>query len=142
MMDIGDFGMRADSLIASVADPGQTGLELTERLTEVRGHGEAADGRVRAVANGRGEIIELAIDPRLFRRSSDDVSTLAREAVNAALADARQRDDAQIAGAVGPLADLTQRINQDFSTMLSKVRSDVEQARRRMTDASGRRGSR
>ncbi|WP_238161999.1 YbaB/EbfC family nucleoid-associated protein [Micromonospora endolithica] len=79
-------------------DAGQS----TEPSTDVRGVGEAADGKIRVVAVPGGEVESVWIDPRLMRTPSETLAEEIRLATNAALADLR----AALAGAL-PAPDTT-----------------------------------
>lgn len=45
---------------------------LRKALDDVRATGEAADGLVVATVNGRGELVELTLDPRIYRAQDSD----------------------------------------------------------------------
>jgi DNA-binding protein YbaB len=76
-------------------DPGAytAGLEALERdahelqraLQDARGVADAADGLVQATVSGRGELIELVLDPRIYRVQDSgglaaDITAAIREA--------------------------------------------------------------
>ncbi|MFD0852957.1 hypothetical protein ACFQ07_12030, partial [Actinomadura adrarensis] len=57
--------------------------------SELRGEGEAAEGRVRAVAVTGGRIASLELDPRVMRSSPEELGAQLAEALTAALDDLR-----------------------------------------------------
>ncbi|MEU4224955.1 YbaB/EbfC family nucleoid-associated protein [Nonomuraea sp. NPDC026600] len=57
---------------------------LRDQITEVRGRGEAADGRVVAETSSTGELVGLTIDPRAMRLGSDELAAAVLEAAGAA----------------------------------------------------------
>jgi DNA-binding protein YbaB len=80
-------------------DPGAytAGLEALERdaralqraLQDARGVADAADGLVQATVSGRGELIELVLDPRIYRVQDSealaaDITAAIREAAGQA----------------------------------------------------------
>lgn len=83
---------------------------LRRELAEVRVTGESGGGAVRATADGLMRIMNVEVDPALLGRlvdSSPGDRTLAEqliaEAVNAALAAARERVDRELADAAAEL---------------------------------------
>ncbi|MFE9207257.1 YbaB/EbfC family nucleoid-associated protein [Micromonospora sp. NPDC007230] len=52
-------------------------LTVQQRLAEVRATAESHDGLISATVGGRGELLELALDPRIYR--DPDSRALARE---------------------------------------------------------------
>src|SRR5690242_3990821 len=61
--------------------------ELKERMAEVVGRGEAADGRISAEFRQQGGLTALDLDPRVMRLSTEELSLAIRDAVNAAAQD-------------------------------------------------------
>lgn len=61
--------------------------ELKERMAEVVGRGEAADGRISAEFRQQGGLTALDLDPRVLRLSAAELSLEIRAAVNAAAQD-------------------------------------------------------
>lgn len=82
----------------------------------VRGEGEALDGLVKAVAKPGGELESLTLNPRALRSDLDTVTDQIVLAVNAALADLRDKLAAAAPGLPGPsaLADRLREV-QDSS---------------------------
>ena len=62
----------------------------------IRGSGEGAHGRVQVVVDGSGDIVELTIDPKAMRLSSQDLAAAVLEAFRSA------RGEAQRAAAESP----------------------------------------
>jgi len=73
-------------------------VRLQERITEVRGRGEAAQGRVVAEASANGALTGLRIDPRAMRLGSDELA----EAVLQAAAGAVRNAGEQLNELMGP----------------------------------------
>ncbi|MEV7329128.1 YbaB/EbfC family nucleoid-associated protein [Micromonospora sp. NPDC093244] len=71
----------------------------------VQAVGEALDGLVRAVANADGALSDLTLDPRVLRVPLADVADGVRQAVNAAVTEARAATEPQIPDDV-PQVDL------------------------------------
>jgi DNA-binding protein YbaB len=115
-------------------DPGAytAGLEALERdarelqraLQDARGVADAADGLVQATVSGRGELIELVLDPRIYRTQDSealaaDITAAIREAAGQAqeevLAKARRlllspgQDPATVDPEFDPLLDHLRR---------------------------------
>ncbi len=63
---------------------------LHERIAEVRGRGEAADGRVVVETTQTGALAGLTIDPRAMRLGSEELATTILEAAAEAERDAAQ----------------------------------------------------
>jgi len=66
--------------------------------SDVRGEGEAAEGRVRAVVTPGPHVESLHVDPRLMRLDPESLCTEIVSALNAALADLRGKADTAQAG--------------------------------------------
>jgi DNA-binding protein YbaB len=64
--------------------------QLRDRITEVRGRGEAADGRVVAETAPTGALVGLTIDPRAMRLGSDELAAAILEAAGAAARNAEE----------------------------------------------------
>jgi DNA-binding protein YbaB len=71
---------------------------LQERITEIRGRGESAQGRVVAEASASGVLTGLTIDPRAMRLGSDELAG----AILQAAAGAVQNAGEQINELMGP----------------------------------------
>lgn len=61
--------------------------KMQERIKEVVGKGEAADGRIAAEYRSDGGLTALSMDPRALRLPSEELSEEIRRAVNAASQD-------------------------------------------------------
>jgi DNA-binding protein YbaB len=99
------------------AQPEQDG-----KAAGLRGEGEAADGRIRAVALPPYRLESLRIDPSLSRMESAALSSRIVEAVNAALDDLRGQVDGLGAGVVRP----------DPEKLAGQLREVQDEAVRRM----------
>jgi DNA-binding YbaB/EbfC family protein len=77
--------------------------ELARREVE----GQAGAGMVAAVMNGRGDLLRLRIDPKMFARLGNDqalVEDLIVAAVNAALGEVHKLQQGELASLAGPFA--------------------------------------
>jgi DNA-binding protein YbaB len=48
--------------------------DMQDRIAEIRGVGEAADGRVRVEADNAGRVCDVQLDPRAMRLASQDLA--------------------------------------------------------------------
>lgn len=70
---------------------------MRDGVEEVRGTGYSADGLVTAVVGGRGELLELELDPRIYRdRNATELATRIVTTVREAAAEA-EREAAKFA---------------------------------------------
>ncbi|MEV8440690.1 YbaB/EbfC family nucleoid-associated protein [Actinosynnema sp. NPDC051121] len=67
---------------------------MRDGITDVRGSASSDDGLVSAVVGGRGELLELELDPRIYREQ--DVITLA-ETIVATVAEAAAESEREAA---------------------------------------------
>ena len=77
--------------------------ELARREVE----GQAGAGLVTAVMNGRGDLVRLRIDPKMFARMANDqalVEDVIVAAVNAALTQVHKLQQSELASLAGPFA--------------------------------------
>jgi DNA-binding protein YbaB len=106
---------------------------------DARGVGEAADGRVRAVAAGPGRLESLELDPRVMRMPSQDLAQQVLTAVNAALDDLAAQapsaegmavpDPAELAAAV---ADIQQQSVRQMAAISQALTAAVQRAKETM----------
>jgi DNA-binding protein YbaB len=86
-----DYGYRPsqnfERVLRDAEDQMEKARELKERMAEVVGRGEAADGRISAEFRQQGGLTALDLDPRVLRLSADELSLEIRTAVNAAAQD-------------------------------------------------------
>ncbi|MFE3450521.1 YbaB/EbfC family nucleoid-associated protein [Nonomuraea sp. NPDC059194] len=78
-------------LMADFAEEMRPLHEARERMAEVRGHGEAAEGLVRLEVTPGGALSGLTIDPRAMKLGSEALAEAVLEAARAAAADAAGR---------------------------------------------------
>jgi DNA-binding protein YbaB len=87
---VADFGLAGDGLerILRDAENGMSKVgEMRERIGELVGKGEAADGRITAEFTGTAGLSALELDPRVLRLPAAELSQEIRAAVNAASKD-------------------------------------------------------
>jgi DNA-binding protein YbaB len=83
-----------------------------EEGPDLRGEGEAAEGRVRAVAVTGGRIASLELDPRVMRSTPEELAGYLTEALNAALDALRAQASAEQGEAVPDPAVLLERLRE------------------------------
>lgn len=103
----------------------------------VQAVGEALDGLVRAVANADGTLSDFTLDPRVLRLPLADVADGVRQAVNAAVAEARAATEPVIPDDV-PQVDLDalgeriERIQSDSLRQMARFSETVNDVLDRM----------
>ncbi len=80
-------GKKMDDALRTAEDQMVRMRELRERMADVVGQGEAADGRITAEFRQEGGLTALDLDPRVLRLPSAELSLEIRAAVNAAAQD-------------------------------------------------------
>lgn len=103
---------------------------VQDGITDVRATADSEDGLVHAVVGGRGELLELELDQRIFR--DQDAATLARtivDTVRDAAAEAGQ-DAARIAAKLMPHQKPGTEVDPMFGPVLSML-DEGPQARSR-----------
>jgi len=75
---------------------------VKDAIDEVRGTGYSDDGLVTAVVGGRGELLELELDPRIYReRNAAELAARIVATVREAAAEA-ERETVKLAGKLAP----------------------------------------
>jgi nucleoid-associated protein EbfC len=97
MMNLGDMG----NLFRGAQELQKKFAELQERLGSVTATGEAGGGMVRAIANARGEIVRVTVDPSLGADDREMMEDLIVAATNQALARAKEAGQKEMAGVLG-----------------------------------------
>jgi DNA-binding protein YbaB len=95
--------------------------KLRTALTDVRATGESADGYVVATVGGRGELLELSLDPRIYRTQDSDALA---DDILAAVRAAAERAGEQVFTAARKLLDPTatrDSADLDFGPFLRQV---------------------
>ncbi|GAA3568652.1 hypothetical protein GCM10022419_056820 [Nonomuraea rosea] len=87
--------------------------ELQERLTDIRGRGEAAHGQVTAEVLPTGALGGLRIDPRAMRLGADALAEAVLAAAAAAAADLTAQMAGMMTDGLTPFADEVKRFGQD-----------------------------
>jgi DNA-binding protein YbaB len=101
-----------DAMRARRGQPEPESEPVQDRAAEeLRGRGEAAGGRVRAVLT-RDRIEELHLDPRLLRQGSEALGEFLVSALNEALADLAAKETADAPDSAGDPDVLAERLRQ------------------------------
>jgi DNA-binding protein YbaB len=101
--------------------------ELDERISELVGEGEAADGDVWVSWTANGGIGEVQIDPEAMALSPEELADAVRTAVREALADLREQ-----------VRDVTAEVmGEDFRADPEEARRQLEQARQEFDSRMG-----
>ncbi|HEX6359392.1 YbaB/EbfC family nucleoid-associated protein [Actinophytocola sp.] len=98
---------------------------IQDGIDEIRGTGYSDDGLVTAVVGGRGELVELELDPRIYRdRNAIELATKIVAAVHDAAEDAG-REATTFAKKLAPQA----KQGDDFDPMFDPALQLIEKAR-------------
>jgi DNA-binding YbaB/EbfC family protein len=89
------------ALLAQAQQMQQQLMEAQEQLANTEVHGQAGGGLVQVTMKGSGEVVSVAIDPKVV--DPDDIETL-QDLVVGALADASKQVTILAQGRLGPLA--------------------------------------
>ncbi|ACZ00425.1 MULTISPECIES: YbaB/EbfC family nucleoid-associated protein [Thermomonospora] len=95
--------------------------DFQERMSQVRGKGEAAEGRITAEVDSENGLAVLDIDPRVLRMPVEDISTEIRAAVNAAFKDFQDKTGSLAAELYGAQGEDPEKILADPSALLAKI---------------------
>jgi DNA-binding protein YbaB len=95
--DFGFAGERFERMLQDTEQGMSKITEMRERITEIIGRAEAADGRITAEYTSEGGLSALDLDPRVLRLPSAQLSQEIRAAVNAAAKDF-QRQLSEVGG--------------------------------------------
>ncbi|TNY35853.1 YbaB/EbfC family nucleoid-associated protein [Thermomonospora catenispora] len=94
--------------------------EMRERIKEITGRGEAADGRIVAEYSAEGGLTKLELDPRALRLPSADLAEQIRTAVNAASEDF-QRQVRELTSAQFPMSENPEEEGLDPAQALASL---------------------
>jgi DNA-binding protein YbaB len=108
--------------------------ELKDRIADVVGRGDAADGKIRAEFNSTEGLARLDLDPRALRMPSEELSEEIRNAVNAASKDF-QTQLGQATQAMFGLPDDPMSLMQDPASDMGKVEAHARAQAAQMGDA-------
>jgi nucleoid-associated protein EbfC len=89
------------ALLAQAQQMQQQLMEAQEQLANTEVHGQAGGGLVQVTMKGRGEVVSVAIDPKVV--DPDDIETL-QDLIVGALADASKQMTILAQSRLGPLA--------------------------------------
>jgi hypothetical protein len=120
-----DPGSIIDEMLASARFPDFLKSRATEAgtltdVSEIRGEGTAADGRIRATVIAGGRLESLIADPRVMRMGSADLCQEIVLAVNAAV-DERQTKTGEHSGAAINVVDLSEKLQELQDTLLRQM---------------------
>ena len=88
-------------MLAQAQQVQQQLMEAQEQLANTEVHGQAGGGLVQVTMKGSGEVVSVAIDPKVV--DPDDIETL-QDLIVGALADASEQVTILAQGQLGPLA--------------------------------------
>ncbi|WP_162795014.1 YbaB/EbfC family nucleoid-associated protein [Nonomuraea lactucae] len=88
--------------------------EANRMIGEVVGTGEAAQGLVRAAADGRGVLTKVEVDPRGMRLAAGELGAEVTKAIRAAQDDARRRTGEIVDDALTRAGELPQPLDETF----------------------------
>jgi DNA-binding protein YbaB len=97
--------------------------DVMRRIADARGGGEGAEGLVRLIVDGSGDIVELKIDPRAMRLTNDELSRAIREAFRAA----RQQANEQMQAAIQASGAPTEAAMDGLQADLRRLGADAQQ---------------
>ena len=100
-MQPGGVAPDMSALLAQAQQMQQQLMEAQEKLANTEVHGQAGGGLVQVTVKGSGEVVAVAIDPKVV--DPDDVETL-QDLIVGALADASQQVTILAQSRLGPLA--------------------------------------
>lgn len=134
-------GLSSGDLDKKLRDAEQRAIrvrELNERVAELVGEGEAANGDVWVSWVAGEGLSEVQIDPQAMRLSADELGAAVKAAVRDALADLREQVQevmAEVLGedhSTGPQAarDRLEAARQVFDSRMSQVMGELERMRR------------
>jgi nucleoid-associated protein EbfC len=89
------------ALLAQAQQMQQQLMEAQEQLANTEVHGQAGGGLVQVTMKGSGEVVSVAIDPKVV--NPDDIETL-QDLIVGALADASKQMTILAQSRLGPLA--------------------------------------
>ncbi|MGH3392836.1 MAG: YbaB/EbfC family nucleoid-associated protein [Actinomadura sp.] len=108
--------------------------QLKDRIAEVKGVGEAADGKIRAEFNSSDGLARLDLDPRALRLPSEELSEEIRSAVNAASKDF-QFQLSQVTKSMFGLPEDPMGLIQDPASDMAKVETHARAQAAKLGDA-------
>ena len=128
------FGIpELDRQMSQVVDSLSKVGELQERLTEVRGVGEAADGRVRVVTDHTGQVVETELDPRALKLGSEELGAAFVEAAQQAYADLTAQAQEVMSELMPGAADLeslkrvnTEGLSEEAKSIMDSVSTSTD----------------
>lgn len=88
--------------------------DIQAQIRRVTGEGEAADGQVRARADGRGQVTAIILDPRVMRLDSAVLSAEVTRAARTAQDAAKERTDELVAAAHTRATGLAAPLDETF----------------------------
>jgi DNA-binding protein YbaB len=122
-MEIPTPSMDPGAYTAQLEDLERDALELQSALEGVRGTAESPDGLVQATTSGRGELIELILDPRIYRTA--DAEALAQDitkTIQEATTRAQEQVYAKARRGLFPAGTDPETVDLEFDAFLEHVR--------------------
>ncbi|MEV4163140.1 YbaB/EbfC family nucleoid-associated protein [Nonomuraea dietziae] len=95
--------------------------KMHEELSELRGHGEAANGQVRVEVAPGGALLGVEIDPRAMRLASEELC----EAIMDAFTEASDMAANRLNGVLSPLIDRVDGFNEAMQGRMPRMEPGV-----------------
>jgi DNA-binding protein YbaB len=133
----GDFAnIDVDKLLSGAHERMARVQDMQERLADLLGQAEGADGRVKATYTMAGGLTDLDIDPRALRMGSKDLAAAIKSTVHEASQDL-QRQVAEVMSEVFGEADNPMKLVGDRDAAVAKVQEAQAAYDRTMQDVMG-----
>lgn len=145
MTEFGDWAnVDVEKLLRASEEHAQKATDLSERMTELRGHAASEDGRVEAHYAAAG-LTELKLDPRAMRMGSELLAEEIVKTVQAAALDMQRQMQEAMAEMFGeednPMKLLSdpeavknkvESLQRDYNKTLDSVMAEMDKHRRRL----------
>ena len=135
----GSPGESIDSLIASITEQNEKLLEMQRAMAEMRGRGEAAEGKITVEVGHNGALVGLTIDPRAMRMGSEQLAEEILAAAQEAAEDISERSEEMMRPLIVELMQGSQQVG-DASTGSPFGGSDVDEVLSALKEARKKMG--
>lgn len=100
---------------------------LQEEITQLTGHGEAGDERIRVEADNTGRLTKIDIDPRAMRMASEDLAEAILQAARQAADDVMAKSQELLNSTMPGLGDVQQLREMDYSGLPDDAAEAVDE---------------